>query len=259
MGMPISVHLVGGDDGRSPAGAGRGAVAAVFDELRWVDATFSTHQAGSDVSRLARGEVTVADCDPAVAEVLDLCDEARHRTGGAFDHRLPGPPGPGLDPSGLVKGWAAERATRFLGEVPGVSWCLNAGGDLVVGSSSSEPHRWRVGIEDPFDRERLLAVVELSHRAVVTSGRTHRGDHIHDPRAGRPATSAIAATVIGPGLMWSEVLATAAIVRGPEALGWIGAMVDHDLVLVDADGRAHTTIDLRADALIACPSGTGRR
>jgi thiamine biosynthesis lipoprotein len=254
MGMPISIHLVRTEDGPPPAEDGRGAIAAVFDELRWVDATFSTYRPDSDVSRLARGELAPADCHPAVAEVLDLCEEARDRTGGAFDHRIPAPSGVRLDPSGLVKGWAAERAGRFLAQLPELSWCLNAGGDLTVGSTSTQPHRWRIGLEDPLDPERLLAVVELVDGAVATSGRTHRGDHIVDPTTRRPATGAIAATVIGPGLMWADVLATAAVVRDAEALGWIGAMADHDLVLVDGDGRAHTTIDLGPDALIARPS-----
>jgi thiamine biosynthesis lipoprotein len=40
--------------------------------LREVDAVFSTWRPDSPVSRLGRGEITLDDCPPEVAEVLAL-------------------------------------------------------------------------------------------------------------------------------------------------------------------------------------------
>jgi len=59
MGMPISVHLRGDSVAGAAAAA---AVAAVFAELRAVDAVFSTYRSDSDVMRLNRKEVAVAGC-----------------------------------------------------------------------------------------------------------------------------------------------------------------------------------------------------
>ncbi len=110
MGMPISLALRGRhahDDAAEQAW--RGALA----ELRWVDEVFSTWRPDSQVSRLGRGEVTLAECVPEVAEVLRLGDAAKASSDGAFDVCLPGPDGVRrLDPSGVVKGWAVDRAVR---------------------------------------------------------------------------------------------------------------------------------------------------
>ena len=69
MGMPISLALRGTHlrDERA-----EGAWQAALAELRWVDAVFSTWRADSQVSRLGRGELTLGECDPAVAEVMRL-------------------------------------------------------------------------------------------------------------------------------------------------------------------------------------------
>ncbi|WP_333754210.1 FAD:protein FMN transferase [Streptomyces sp. IBSBF 3352] len=45
--------------------------------LHRVDEVFSTYRPGSQISRLARGEVTLADCDRDVTEVLRLCESAQ--------------------------------------------------------------------------------------------------------------------------------------------------------------------------------------
>ena len=41
----------------------------------------------SEMSRLARGELMLADCHPDIADVLGLCEHARADSGGAFDAR----------------------------------------------------------------------------------------------------------------------------------------------------------------------------
>src|SRR5438477_45186 len=83
--------------------------------LRHADGVFSPYRDDSDLSRWERGELALADADAALAEVVALCEEARARTGGWFDPRgLPDPRtgDPRYDPSGLVKGWAVQRAAR---------------------------------------------------------------------------------------------------------------------------------------------------
>src|SRR5690348_8977784 len=89
---------------------GAAVLAAVRDDLDWVDRTFSTYRPDSDISRLAAGEVALAGCAPEVAEVLDLCAEFGRRTDGYFTARATGR----LDPTGLVKGWSIARVGRLL-------------------------------------------------------------------------------------------------------------------------------------------------
>jgi thiamine biosynthesis lipoprotein len=48
----------------------------------------------SNVSRLARGEVTLGDCAPEVGEILALCERLTEEAGGCFSAH----PGGALDP-----------------------------------------------------------------------------------------------------------------------------------------------------------------
>jgi thiamine biosynthesis lipoprotein len=240
MGLPISVHLRGDDltDGRVER-----QVAAVFAELRHVDTVLSPYRDGSDLSRWQRAELRLADADPMLAAAMALCDEAREETHGWFDARgLPDPRtgASRYDPSGLVKGWAVERAAGHLAELDGLGWCVNAGGDVLVHAPADQP-AWRVGIENPDDPKRVMAVVECRGGAVATSGSAHRGAHIIDPHSGRPAAVTRAVTVTGPTLLWADVYATAAAARGPAAIAWLDGLDHYEALMVTASGVLRTT------------------
>jgi len=241
MGMPVSVHVRGplardGDTGAA------GAVDLLYAELRRVDAIFSTYRADSEICRLRRGELSEADADPWVREVLALCAEAHERTGGWFDAHLPGPDGVRrLDPTGLVKGWAIERVTRALtARLPDHDVLVNAGGDLAVRCRRTDTPDWRVGIEDPADRTRLLATVPMRTGGSATSGTAARGTHILDPRSGRPVERGGSVTVVGPDLMWADVHATAAFASGAGAEEYLAHVAGHLGFVVRPDGSTAT-------------------
>jgi thiamine biosynthesis lipoprotein len=239
MGLPVSVHLRG-PQVRTDAVAER--VERVFAELREVDAVFSTYRPESVLGRLGGAAPDPATAPPLVREVVELCAAARARTGGWFDARhLPLPSGGhGFDPSGLVKGWAVERAARWLANLDGHDLCLNAGGDVLLRTGPGRPG-WRVGIEDPDRPERLLDVLDRRGGAVATSGTARRGAHIVDPRTGRPGRAVRSVTVVGPELLWADVYATAAVARGADALDWLAGLDGHAALLVETTGRVRAT------------------
>jgi thiamine biosynthesis lipoprotein len=243
MGLPVSVH-VRGPAAQAPDAAA--AVEALFDALRADDALFSTWKAGSEVSRIRRGELRLEDASPRVREAAALCEEASRRTGGSFDAWLPGAGGVrAFDPTGLVKGWAVEQATRDLIARLAVFGAHDvlvvAGGDVLVHCERTDTPDWRVAIEDPRDRARTLLTVPLRRGAVATSGTAARGEHIVDPSTGATPTALLSATVVGPELTWADVYATAAFVRGEGALEWLGGLAGHAAVVVLADGAVRTT------------------
>lgn len=222
MGLPWSLHF----RGPGVETAREAAAAQAFAEVERLDRVFSPFRADSAVSRIDRGELTADGAGPLVAEVLGLVGRARELTHGWFDCWFPAPergPRRRFDPSGLVKGWAAERVLAILrGLDPEDDVHVNAGGD-VAAWSHGQP--WRVGVEDPTDPTRMIRVVEVADGAVATSGRTYRGDHVVDPRTGAPARGLLSVTVTGPRLLWADVLATAVLAAGPdrfaEASGWL--------------------------------------
>jgi thiamine biosynthesis lipoprotein len=255
MGMPISLALRGrhADDGQ-----GRAAWAEAMAVLREADRVFSTYRADSLVSRLGRGEIDLADCPPVVAEVLALGEAAREASDGAFDVRRPGPDGDELlDPSGVVKGWAAERAAEPLRDLDSTDFCLSAGGDMVCRTLGPHARPWRIGIEHPADHRRLIAVVPVHTGAVATSGTAHRGAHLVDARTGRPPSGVASVTVVDSSLTWADIDATAAYALGPDAVTWLGTRPGRTGLVVWSNG---TTIAVRGPASrVAWAPRPGRR
>jgi thiamine biosynthesis lipoprotein len=207
----------------------------VCDAVAWlhrVDAVFSTYRAASDISRMQRGDLTLSEADPAVAEMLGLCAEVRATTGGFFTERFAGR----LDPTGLVKGWAIERAGRLLHACGARNFAVNGGGDMQLAGEAAYGRSWSVGISDPHRRDQVCAVVTGRDIAVATSGAAERGAHIVDPTSGRPARKLASATVIGPSLALADGYATAAYAMGTVAVDWIDTVDGYEALLVDKSG-----------------------
>jgi thiamine biosynthesis lipoprotein len=220
------------------AGPGAAAAArAVFAWLRHVDATFSTYREDSEVRRLERGAVTLAECSPEVGHVLARCEALRVETGGAFDARAGG----ALDPSAFVKGWSVERAAGLL-EARGLRrYCLNAGGDVRVGDGPSPGEAWRVGVRHPLVDDRVAAVVAVRHLAVATSGAYERGAHIVDPRTGRPPSGVLSITVAGPDLGTADAYSTAAFAMGRDGIAWLARVRGYAGMAIHDDGTVVST------------------
>jgi thiamine biosynthesis lipoprotein len=238
MGMPISLALRGRHAGDR---YGEAAWARALAVLHDADRVFSTYRADSFVSRLGRGEIGVTDCPPEVAEVLTLGEHARVASDGAFDVRRAGADGRRvLDPSGVVKGWAVQRAAHAFDALADTDYCLSAGGDMVARVADPDRPAWRIGVESPHDPGRVVAVVPLRDGAVATSGLTHRGGHIVDARTGEVPRAIASVTVVADTLTWADIDATAAFAHGPMAGHWLASRPARSGVLVWADGRVET-------------------
>jgi thiamine biosynthesis lipoprotein len=228
----------------APSEALADAVERALAVLHHVDQVFSTWQPDSPVSRLRRGEIDLAAAPPEVAWVLDLCRRARDASGGWFDPwGLPG----GVDPTGLVKGWAAELALAELHDSAAAAM-INAGGDIAVFGDPEPGQQWRIGIRDPLAADRLLAVVTLGghDRAVATSGAYERGPHVLEPGTSEPAQGLLAATVVGPDLAFADALATGLLASGGKALARIAGLRGYSALVVEQDGSLRTTLGFPA-------------
>jgi thiamine biosynthesis lipoprotein len=211
---------------------------AIRDVVSWlheVDRVFSTYRYDSDICRLQRGEITLDAAHRDVAEVLELCADAQVVTGGYFTAM----PNGRLDPTGLVKGWAIEHASRRLTAHGTTNEAVNGGGDMQLVGEAASGRPWTVGISDPREPRRVLSVVSGRDFAVATSGTAERGAHIVDPFTGHPATHAISATVTGPSLTQADAYATAVLVMGPAGVGWIADVDGYEALVVAADASCY--------------------
>ena len=200
------------------------AMKQLTDFCEAVDRDFSTYKEDSWVTRLRLDKVAIEDCPDDVIEVWDLCAQANWLSDGAFD---PWAVKGGFDPSGLVKGWAADTCADMLvaAGVPHVQ--VNAAGDLALrggwfDSASEEIKPWSIGVVNPTNTLEVVKVYEITDGAIATSGTYERGAHIHDLQTGMIAIGAASATVVGP-LGWlCDAMATAVMVGGDDCAKWFG-------------------------------------
>ena len=205
----------------------RTALADACELLHRADATFSTWQEDSAISRMRRGELDLGDAPAEVAEVLDLCHRAAQLTDGLFD-AWASPDG--VDPTGIVKGWAVQRAAEALAHAGFEAVNVNGAGDIqIIGGAQ------RIGIRSP-ERADLLACVVDVDGGIATSGLYERGAHLLDPRTGRPAEGPLSATVVAPELWLADALATALFVEGLPGLDRIARIPGCSALLIQADG-----------------------
>jgi FAD:protein FMN transferase len=188
-----------------------------------VDENFSTYKSDSEVSQIRRGELEVTDASDDVKQVWRLSEHARELTLGAFD---PWTVDGGFDPSGLVKGWAADVAAKMLVDDGVENVLINAAGDLVLRgvqiSEGGEVNPWSVGISSPDDVNQIVKTFDVFDGSVATSGDYEKGAHIVDPHTGLIAIGARSASVVGPDGALCDALATALMVDGRDAQRWMG-------------------------------------
>lgn len=249
MGTVVSLDVRATD---RPEGFGE-AVEAATDRLRAMDDMFSPWRGHSWVSRLICGQVSPADCPPEVLHVVEMAMELMELTDGYFSpfwRRLPyGDPGP--DPTGLVKGWAAQQVSDILLSHGMPDHVVNAAGDLVVSGrpAPGDPTRvWHIGIIDPARAGVVAGVVELGHGsprwAVATSGTAELGAHVSNPHTGRFPRSVVSATAVtrldgfSEGGAVADACATALVAAGDRAGELVGKLRVEgvDALFIESDG-----------------------
>jgi thiamine biosynthesis lipoprotein len=158
----------------------------------------------------------------------------------------------GFDPGGVGKGLAADLIAKQAQDAGVAAVLVDLGGDIVT-AGQAPPGGWRINLEDPFDRSRSAATVNVPWGAVATSSRanrrwkTDRGEahHLIDPSTRSPSTSDVAACTVVGGECWlAESYAKAAVLAGVDAgLGLLDSGSLEGLI-IDADGHQHTTMGM---------------
>lgn len=245
MGMPIGIDVRDTDiDPQS--------LDSAFDWFRWVDATFSTYKVDSEISRLNRGELTLAEAHPDVRRILRRCVQLTAETDGYFDTSATHLPAEArtwdtqqfpdaVDPSGLVKGWSVERAARILDLAGARNYSVNAGGDIKVRGNPEPGEPWRIGIQHPYIKDKVAAVVATTDRAIATSGTYARGQHIIDPHTGAPPTGVLSVTIVGPDLATADAYATAGFAMGVNGPEWTARLDGYEAMTILDDERVLST------------------
>lgn len=134
------------------------------------------------------------------------------------------PGGAALDMSGIAKGFAVDLALASLQQLGIAHALLDIGGELKALGLRGDGLPWWVDLAQPPQSAAPGTRIGLSGWAVATSGHWERRRHAHgrswshtlDPVTNKPVNDALSATVLHPGCMQADALATALIVMGME-------------------------------------------
>lgn len=233
-----------------------GLLDEVFAELHDADRRFSPWKPESEVSRLGRGELTRDAASADLREVLRVCEELRVASDGVFDAARWRTDGM-IDPTGVVKGWAAERAALVLRAEGVTDFCLNVGGDVIAAGEPFPGRGWLVGIRDPRDPRRVAFLLEIRDASVATSGAYGRERDIVDARTGKTTDAVASVTVVGPRMTLADAYATIAIALGGAGLAWVGGRPGYLAGAIAPDGRlaAHRPFAALLRRPVARPPG----
>ncbi len=231
MGMPITVEVVGAVEGK--------VFAEVFAWFDAVDLKFSTYRAESEISRFNCGEIAEAGLSTAMQDVFTLARRTREEANGFFNMRKADGT---VDPSGIVKGWAIQKAAQKLRDVGVRNFFVDAGGDIQSQGMNEDGENWRVGIRSPFQMSEIIKLVVPRGRGMATSGSYIRGRHIWNPHAPRETLAdVVSITVLGPDVLEADRFATAAFAMGADGIYFIESLLGFEAYQVNARGVATQT------------------
>lgn len=156
-----------------------------------------------------------------------------------------------LDLGAVGKGYAGDMAVQVLRNHGITSALLDIGGNIQAIGSKEDGSDWRLGLRDPFS-DGTLGVLEISDRAVITSGNYERyfiGEdgrrygHIIDPATGYPVENDLASvTVIAEEGRLCDALSTALFVIGVDrAVDYWRHHQDFDMILVTEAAEIYLT------------------
>lgn len=208
------------------------AAQAAFDLLEVLESRLSRFRPNSDIAQaalLAPGE-KMRLSEPAFA-CLEIAKRMERLTRGAFsatpaaletqaalpqwellpaEHSIRCQSGQlSFDLGAIGKGFALDRMAELLREWDCPSFLLVAGGSsILAGAPPNDAAGWSCGLGDDDAPQRYL----LAHASLSGSGLAVKGQHILDPRTGRPATRQNRAWALTDTAAESDALSTACMV-----------------------------------------------
>lgn len=197
---------------------------ALFREIDYIERVLTKHDPGSDIGQinlLAPGESVRVGLE--TLDCLEIAVWAHRVSGGLFDPTL----GTGfqwldinraafsvgwkkggrgeLDLGGIGKGYALDKAAEILPDWDVGEVVLNAGTSTVLALG----REWSLGVGGPWGERCSMTEIELRDQALSGSGTEVKGDHILNPKTGKPAARHLAAWAVHPSAAKSDALSTA--------------------------------------------------
>jgi FAD:protein FMN transferase len=150
---------------------------------------------------------------------------------------------------GGMKGYIADQVAGLL-KRRGVRNALIAlAGDIWALGHREDGKPWKIGVQHPREKDKTLAILELSDRYICTSGdyerfvikEKKRYHHIIDPRTGKPSTGIISVTLVGERGALIDPLAKVPFILGAEKGLGLVKKYGAEAIIVDDQGKVTST------------------
>lgn len=154
-------------------------------------------------------------------------------------------PGMKIGFGSIGKGYAAEKAREYLQNLGITAGIIDASGDMTTWGNQPNGDSWKIGITNPFNRNKMADILTLKNAAVTTSGDYEkfiliddiRYSHIINPKTGMPSTGLTGVTVIGPNAETCNGFSTSIMVLGKEkGLALINQQKDYAALIITDNG-----------------------
>jgi thiamine biosynthesis lipoprotein len=211
----------------------RQAAGAVFLEIGRLNNLLNKYDAGSDIGQVnllkpgasVRVGIETIECmekaiwaydvsgglfDPTIGTGFQWLEVDRAnfsigwKTGGKGEVNL----------GGIAKGYAIDKAAEILADWDVEDAVINGGTSTVLALG----REWELGVGRPWGEKVGLTKVKLKNQSLSGSGTEVKGDHILNPKTGKPAKRNLAAWAIHPSAACSDALSTAFMMMADEKI-----------------------------------------
>ncbi len=190
--------------------------------------------------------------DETLEELLSLTDIRKMHFDAAQNHVNFLEKGMKIGFGGIAKGYTSARMMEIFEEYDIPSAVVNLGGNVQVKGKKVDGTNWRIGVENPQNKEEMIGVLEVNDMAVITSGGYERffeqdGEiyhHILDPKTGKTARSGLSSvTIVSADGTLADGLSTSLFVMGKDQAEtyWKNHRDLFEAVLVEDDGTVYIT------------------
>ncbi len=163
-----------------------------------------------------------------------------------------------IDLGGIAKGYTSSRIMQIFDEYDIESGLVNLGGNVQTYHTKTDGTKWRVAVQSPEDDSDYIGVLDVSDKAVITSGGYERYfeqdgkiyHHIIDPSTGYPAESGLkSVTIISDDGTLADGLSTSLFVMGKDKAEefWKAHSDEFDFVLLTDDDMMYVSEGIADD------------
>ncbi len=148
----------------------------------------------------------------------------------------------------IGKGYAADKVKALMVELGIENGVVNAGGDLIGWGLRPDGNPWSVGISDPADSRKIIARLQATDMAIVTSGNYRkyleidgkRYCHIIDPKTGWPVEQLASVTIVTKDAEVADALSTTVFVLGKkDGVELINHLDGVECMVMDVGGKLY--------------------